>query len=325
MVDLIELVEVEGTGLLVAPDPAAALVLATQGITPRTRSATKQLHLVLSDVGVYGTGLLIPITRQVQSVDVLRAIELVRTDAEINDFEGRTFKWWLADLMYYMDRRWSSTRLALAEALGRSTGYLYNLAWIGGGVPIDVRRLELPFWTHAPVARDDMPIELKRRWLDLAQQNHWSRPELEAEIERESLRGQGRDPMVVATSAAISDAIATVPVGLAGMPEVLAALQTAKAQVVEINHRPHDNTSNSGEESSETTTTRDAVTEAAERATTRAGRAIARMDGPDAWATATMWVVSMVLAHAGPSAEERLAYLGRLINLLGVAREDDDG
>lgn len=102
--------------------------------------------------------------------------------------------WWLGDwLVFGQDRFPDRYEQALA---GSSLNYqtLRNYAWVARKFPRELRRAELSFQHHAEVAA--LPEAERSRWLDRAQEGHWSRGELRRRL-RAKDDGQQVEPAVL--------------------------------------------------------------------------------------------------------------------------------
>lgn len=84
--------------------------------------------------------------------------------------------WCLGDWLLYGERMWTDRYLRAVEALGLDYQTLRNYAWIARRFKPRRRRYSLSFQHHAEVAA--LPPAEQDRWLEVAEQQSWSRNRL---------------------------------------------------------------------------------------------------------------------------------------------------
>ena len=100
---------------------------------------------------------------------------------QINDAS----KWWIADLLEYVEMRYGEYLAQVAEATKRAPQTIENIISIGKRIPPSRRRHGVSFSTHAEVASLD-PND-QRHWLKVAKEENLTKMELRARIKPEEL------------------------------------------------------------------------------------------------------------------------------------------
>jgi hypothetical protein len=84
--------------------------------------------------------------------------------------------WCLGDWLVYGQYKYGERYRTVAAAVNLDFQTLRNYAWVARRYELDRRRERLSFQHHAEVAA--VAAEERERWLDLAEENQWSRNEL---------------------------------------------------------------------------------------------------------------------------------------------------
>ncbi|MGC7095075.1 LmbU family transcriptional regulator [Amycolatopsis lurida] len=98
--------------------------------------------------------------------------------------------WCLGDWLAHGQRRFTGRYQQAAEKVGLDTRTLRNYAWLARRFDHGRRRGGLSMQHHAEVA--SLPVAEQDRWLDLAEEHHWSRNELRRRV-RGAARIAGRE------------------------------------------------------------------------------------------------------------------------------------
>ena len=178
-------------------------------LAPYGVGMTKGLSIIIPGVTWDATSLKLP--DDLSFENWIDGVRFLQSCLEYNALERRRLLWYWADLMRFGERVYGE-RAAQAMELGFATGTLYNVAWIGKVEP-SCRHENLPFWTHAPVARLE-PREQKR-WLDRAAEENWTRKQLTEAIEDKEAENDGQDPAAARARRALghaADAVARLDI-----------------------------------------------------------------------------------------------------------------
>jgi hypothetical protein len=95
---------------------------------------------------------------------------------------ANTSRWWLGDWLVFGERRYGTRYREAVAATGLDYQTLRNYAVVARRFELSRRRDNLSFQHHAEVCA--LPEAQQERWLDLANQNHWSKQELRLRIRR---------------------------------------------------------------------------------------------------------------------------------------------
>lgn len=105
----------------------------------------------------------------------------------------RNISWKIADWLNFGEHQYGHKYEQAAEVLNMNPDTLRNYASIGRRVPVERRRAELPFGSHAEVAKLE-PHE-QAEWLERAVEKRWRRDELRAHIRPQVITPALPEPM----------------------------------------------------------------------------------------------------------------------------------
>lgn len=104
--------------------------------------------------------------------------------------------WCIGDWIVFGESRYKDRYRQVMEEVGLDYKTLKNYAWIARRFPLAERHSGLSMQHHAEVAA--LPVEERRRWLEAAGQNTWSRNELRRRVRSAALDRAGADRAPVA-------------------------------------------------------------------------------------------------------------------------------
>jgi len=93
-------------------------------------------------------------------------------------------RWWIGDWLNYGERGYGDMYTQEVDERWGTYGGLANAKWVSSRFPIITRRETLTWSHHQEVASLDR--EEQDRWLDLAEQEEWSRARLRKELKMAS-------------------------------------------------------------------------------------------------------------------------------------------
>ncbi|MFI6901792.1 LmbU family transcriptional regulator [Nonomuraea sp. NPDC050394] len=158
--------------------------------TPRPRGAEvpgRKPEAAPSKLGVDGTaltkrvGLVLPQAMPFSSWERLGKQIALITDSST---------WWLGDWINYGERVYPDRYQRAVAGTSLNCQTLRNYAWVARRFPMNRRRDRLSFQHHAELA--SLPPEEQDEWLDLAEQNRWSRNQLRRQLRNRSVGARVR-------------------------------------------------------------------------------------------------------------------------------------
>lgn len=93
---------------------------------------------------------------------------------------GRNVNWWLGDLLNHLEDVFGEEWAQLIPDIGWEEKTLMNFKWVAKAVHPDVRELQLPWGTHAIIAKLDP--ESQAMWLERALTGGWTGRQLAKEM-----------------------------------------------------------------------------------------------------------------------------------------------